>query len=76
MSSATTPFPDGDKDKQTVESNDQSTGSSLSIDPGSEKPQLSKESDAAVEDGAAAPQDAGEYATGGEAFHHRGCART
>ena len=70
MSSATaSPFPDGDKEKPTVEkSNDQSTGSSPSIDPESEKPQLSKESDAVVEDGAAAPQDAGEYATGLKLF--------
>jgi hypothetical protein len=68
MSSATTAFPDGDKDKQTVETNDQSTGSSPSIDPESEKPQLSKESAAVVEDGAAAPQDVGEYATGMKLF--------
>jgi len=66
MSSATTPFPDGDKDKQTVESNDQFTSSSPSID--LEKPQLSKEGDAVVEDGAAAPQDVGEYATGMKLF--------
>jgi hypothetical protein len=62
--SATTSFPDADKEKQNVDVHDQPVGSSLSPDPGSEKPRLSKESDTVVEGSAAEPQDAGQYATG------------
>lgn len=62
--SATPSFPDVEKEKQSVDVQDQSVGSSPSSGPGSEKPRLSKESDTVVEGGGAEPQDAGQYATG------------
>jgi hypothetical protein len=63
---ATSSFPDADKERQNVDVRDQSVGSSLTPGPESEKPRLSKESDTVVEGGAAEPQDAEQYATGGK----------